>query len=112
MFGVLLNASALVGYKVYNRFDTNVLIPLGLSFLTFKSISYLVDIYKEKVERSNPIHAALYLSIFTQIQSGPISRYNDFENITEKEDIWKYRVDGLYRFFVGLCKKVLIADVL
>jgi len=49
VFGVLLNASALVGYKVYNRFDTNVLIPLGLSFLTFKSISYLVDIYKEKV---------------------------------------------------------------
>ncbi len=112
VFGVLLNASALVGYKVYNRFDTNVLIPLGLSFLTFKSISYLVDIYKEKVERSNPIHTALYLSIFTQIQSGPISRYNDFENITEKEDIWKYRINGIYRFFVGLGKKVLIADVL
>ncbi|SEQ16640.1 alginate O-acetyltransferase complex protein AlgI [Lachnospiraceae bacterium NE2001] len=112
VFGVLLNASALVGYKVYNRFDTNVFIPLGLSFLTFKSISYLVDTYKEKVERSNPIHTALYLSIFTQIQSGPISRYNDFESITEKEDIWKYRINGLYRFFVGLCKKVLIADVL
>ena len=112
IFGVSLNVLVLVGYKVYNRFDDNILIPLGLSFLTFKSISYLVDIYNEKVDHTNPIHDALYLSIFTQIQSGPISRYNDFENITEKEDIWKYRVNGLYRFFVGLCKKVLIADVL
>ena len=53
IFGVSLNVLVLVGYKVYNRFDENILIPLGLSFLTFKSISYLVDTYKEKVERSN-----------------------------------------------------------
>lgn len=112
IFGVSLNVLVLVGYKVYNRLDENILIPLGLSFLTFKSISYLVDIYNEKVDHTDPIHDALYLSIFTQIQSGPISRYNDFENITEKEDIWKYRINGIYRFFVGLCKKVLIADVL
>ena len=59
IFGVSLNVLVLVGYKVYNRFDENILIPLGLSFLTFKSISYLVDIYNEKVEHTNPIHDAL-----------------------------------------------------
>ena len=88
-----------------------VLLPLGISFYTFKAISYLVDIYKGKAELgNNPIHDLLYLSFFSQIQSGPITRYNDVQ--FRKSEISGLFCDGIIRFMIGFCKKVLIANVL
>lgn len=111
--GIIFNVGMLTGFKFLGTFKESVLLPLGLSFLTFKSISYLIDVYYEKITLDdNPLHDVQYLSIFTQLQSGPIARYSDFEKIKDKEDIWKYRVSGIFKFSVGFCKKIVIADVL
>ena len=111
-----------------------ILLPWGISFYSFKAISYLIDVYSGKaVLDENPVHDALYLSIFTQIQSGPISRYNEMHGnpakirmesavSTQGGKQYKYKQfskqssilfsDGVYRFLIGFNKKVLIANVL
>ena len=121
ILGIILNAGLLIYYK-YTDFALsifahitlkdiqfkNLLLPLGISFFTFKAISYLVDVYKNEAElEENPLHDALYLSFFAQIQSGPLSRYNEMKAF--KKNCFS---EGVYRFLTGFCKKVLIADVL
>ncbi len=127
--GILYNVSLLVYYKytnfvlsIYGNFFhkdvtlRNIVLPLGISFFTFKSISYLVDIFKRQIELSaNPIHDALYLSFFTQIISGPLSRYDDMHNIiisSNKQDKFALFSEGVYRFILGFNKKILLANVL
>lgn len=110
--GIVYNISILGFYK-YSGFA----FPLGVSFFTFKAVSYLVDVYSKKIVlESNPFHDALYLSFFGQVISGPLSKYNDMKNITitlktnsERYDLF---AEGVYRFMIGFNKKVLIADVL
>lgn len=128
--GVLTNVGLLFYYKYYDFAVINIndifgvsistknlLLPLGISFFTFKAISMLVDVYKGKVILSkNPCYAALYLSFYGQVVSGPISRYGEFyENYTE-ENLSKNKFerfsDGSYLFVKGFCKKILIANVL
>lgn len=88
-----------------------MLLPLGISFYTFKSISYLADIYNAKaVLADNIAHDFLYLSFFSQIQSGPITRYNDSKR-SDSPMIDNFS-DGAIRFMIGFNKKVLIANVL
>lgn len=124
--GILINLGIL-GYYKYTDFalitygnltSTEVqlkglILPLGISFFTFKAISYLVDIYKgvAKLEIS-PIHDALYLSFFAQIQSGPLSRYNETKLLNDKAFQIDLFSDGVQRFVIGFSKKVLIANVL
>jgi len=56
-------------------------LPLGISFITFHCISYLVDTYKQKVAaQKNPVKFALYISLFPQLIAGPIIRYHDIAN--------------------------------
>ena len=121
ILGILLNAGLLIYYK-YTDFALttwgtvteteirlkNLALPLGISFFTFKAISYLADVYKgtAKLEK-NPLRDALYLSFFPQVQSGPLSRYNDLNTRDPK-----LFAEGVFRFLTGFCKKVLIADVL
>ena len=89
-----------------NMAAKNLLLPLGISFFTFKAISYLVDVYKKTADLdTNPIHDALYLSFFTQIQSGPLSRYNDTQNTMLSiggENRYQLICDGIFRFVIGL----------
>lgn len=124
LFGIVINAGMLLYFKYTNFAITTwgqitstevelkeMLLPLGISFFTFKAISYLVDVYNGKAELDdNPVHDALYLSFFAQIQSGPITRYNSMS----KNDINKSELfcDGVTRFVIGFNKKVLIANVL
>ncbi len=93
--GILGNLSILFYYKYFNFVLTTwgqitsqeiqvdeILLPLGISFYSFKAISYLVDIYNKRVQlNDNPMHDALYLSFFAQIQSGPITRYGNMQQI-------------------------------
>ena len=128
--GICINAGLLIYYK-YTDFaiDTvndllgsdialrNLMLPLGISFFTFKAISYLADIYKGTAELSkDPVHDALYLSIFTQITSGPLTRYNDLRYPKELEGVKGGRMtlfsDGVYRFMIGFNKKILLANIL
>jgi alginate O-acetyltransferase complex protein AlgI len=108
--------STLFGSQDDSGVMQSVLIPLGISFFTFKIISYLCDIYRgNAVLHANPIHDALYLSIFTQIQSGPLTRYPDFQ-LLEQSNEPKFRFDnfsdGVFRFLIGFNKKILLADTL
>lgn len=124
--GILVNVSVLGYYKytdfailTVNRvFKTTIelrglLLPLGISFFTFKAISYLADVYKGKavIEKCSPIHDALYLSFFAQVQSGPLTRYSDSFRVSKEEqkDLFS---DGVWRFLIGFNKKILLANVL
>jgi len=93
----------------------NLALPLGISFFTFKAVSYLVDIYRNTaVLAKNPLHDALYLSFFTQVQSGPLSRYNEL-NFCMNSEIYnrgKLFSEGASRFMIGFSKKILLANML
>ncbi len=118
--GIAFNTVILVFYKYINSAmglfasgnETQLIaLPLGISFFTFKAISYLTDVYKGKAVLSpNPVHDALYLSFFPQVQAGPITRYNGLTRFDHMNG--KVFIDGLFRFLMGFCKKVLISNVL
>lgn len=122
--GIVYNVVILAYYKYFDfAIDTinrlflldigtkELFLPLGISFYSFKAISYLVDIYKNRVKLSdNPIHDALYLSFFAQIQSGPITRYSLFER--KKCNFHNYFSKGVLRLIAGFNKKVLVANAL
>ncbi|MBR4138834.1 MAG: MBOAT family protein [Lachnospiraceae bacterium] len=91
----------------------NLVMPLGISYYTFKIISYLVDIYKGRIEAEKHFgYYALYVSFFPQILCGPIERADHFipqlKYGCKFED--KLAAEGLERIIVGLFKKLVIAD--
>lgn len=128
--GIIYNVSILGYYKYYDfALSTysgitgqvvelkNLALPLGISFFTFKAISYLLDVYSKKIElEENPVHDALYLSFFGQVISGPLSRYSDMRNLSlslkEKAQRFDFFANGVYRFLIGFNKKVLLSDML
>jgi len=92
----------------------NIKLPIGISFFTFQAISYVIDVYRGNGQvQKNPMYVALYISFFAQLIAGPIVRYQSIANqlINRKEDINTF-TDGIYRFILGLSKKVLIANSL
>jgi D-alanyl-lipoteichoic acid acyltransferase DltB (MBOAT superfamily) len=92
-----------------------VLLPVGISFFTFQSMSYTIDFYRGHIERERSfIRYATYVSLFPQLVAGPIERSRNllrqlrhYRQIT-REDV----SDGLSLFIVGLFKKVALADYL
>lgn len=126
--GIAANVLVLCFYKYWSAinfgwekifgttfFKEEIVVMLGISFFAFKAISYLADIYTKKIKpEKNPIHDALYLTFFGQIISGPISRYDEMTNkmllLNDKKLRFDYFSEGVYRFMVGLCKKMIIAD--
>jgi len=90
----------------------SIIMPIGISFYTFQSISYVVDVYKKEVGvQKNYFLLLLYVSLFPQLVAGPIVRYQTVEHEIEKRtttlDDFCY---GLERFILGLAKKVIIAN--
>jgi len=93
---------------------SSIPLPIGISFFTFEAISYIVDVYRNKVSgEKNIIDVALYISLFPQLIAGPIVRYHDVcAQIKDRKtslDDFSY---GCKRFILGLFKKVVIADTL
>lgn len=91
----------------------NIIMPLGISFFTFRLISYVVEIHRGKVEPSrNIIEFAAYIAFFPSILSGPIDRPNKF--IPQLQNVRLFSYDNFLnaglRFLWGLFKKVVIAD--
>ncbi len=87
-------------------------LPIGISFFTFQAMSYVVDVYRREgpVQR-NPVHFALYISLFPQLIAGPIVRYRDVAlQIVERAATRAGFASGIRRFVVGLGKKLLVAD--
>jgi alginate O-acetyltransferase complex protein AlgI len=91
----------------------NVLLPIGISFYTFQSISYILDVYHQKFKAShNFINYAFYMTFFPHLVAGPIVRAKDFiPQIDQPRDLDKELFsEGFYRLMTGLLKKLLIAD--
>lgn len=130
---LLLNLGLLFYFKYCDFFITNVnhlmglfgagrigwakvILPIGISFYTFETITYVVDVYRG-------LHAPLkrfrdymmYIILFPKLIAGPIIRFHDFAPQIE-DHVWnehnENKLRGLYRFFLGLGKKVLIANVM
>lgn len=91
----------------------HIVLPVGISFYIFQSISYLVDIYrKDATVQKNIKNLALYISMFPQLVAGPIVRYNLVAKDIERERNVSYNtfILGLKIFIIGLSKKLLIAN--
>lgn len=112
IIAVLCNVLLLVYFKLSNAFDGNFLLPVGISFYIFKSISYLADVYRVEVDVENSfIRFGAYLCNFAQIVSGPIMRYRDAQKGLKYGAVTPEGVEkGLKTMILGLCAKVLIAD--
>ena len=107
---------ALSGLGLQNLSWTSVALHLGISFNTYHQLSYVTDVYREeKPPLSNPFNYALYVLMFPRLMAGPILRYADTADAIagrRADDTVSGRLAGIFRFSVGLAKKVLIADVL
>ncbi|MFA7359794.1 MAG: MBOAT family O-acyltransferase [Candidatus Kapaibacterium sp.] len=91
----------------------NVLLPLGISYIVLKHISYLTDIKWGIVKDSDFIDFLTYSSLFTIFTAGPIERYEKFQPQIQNKELkfeWKYLDEGFQRIVFGLFKKFVIAD--
>jgi alginate O-acetyltransferase complex protein AlgI len=100
-------------------FDTsivplNLLLPIGISFYTFQILSYLIDLYRGRVNvQKNFINFATYVAMFPQLIAGPIVRYSTIEaSLNERKHSLADIAWGINRFIIGLAKKVIIANSL
>ena len=105
--------------NINNIFNTNIgfmyiVMPIGISFFTFQTISYVVDIYNKKVESSKSfLNFATYVCLFPQLVAGPIVRYETISNeLKNRKSNFDTFSEGVKRFTIGLAKKVLIANLL
>ncbi|MBQ3529970.1 MAG: MBOAT family protein [Oscillospiraceae bacterium] len=87
-------------------------LPIGISFYTFQSLSYTIDVYRGNVPvQKNPVSFAAYVTLFPQLIAGPIVRYIDVaRELDRRTHSWENAACGLRRFLLGLGKKILVAD--
>lgn len=121
ILGIVLNVAMLGLYKYADFLLSQVpglqdvslglTAPIGISFFTFKSISYLADTYRDRRNGTrNPLHLLLYISFFPQVVMGPITRFTDFGPQLKFRSVTTDGViAGLKRFIMGLAKKILIS---
>lgn len=130
IFGIIINLGILGYFKYFNFFVENInfifkgnvffakeiILPIGISFYTFQIMSYIVDVYRDKIlgrdtSQKNIFSLALYISLFPQLIAGPIVKYHDVENQIKDRSISIIdRSYGIKRFIYGLGKKVIIAN--
>ncbi|MBQ1623507.1 MAG: MBOAT family protein [Bacteroidales bacterium] len=91
-----------------------IALPIGISFYTFQSISYLVDVYRRESPAQRRFwDLLLYISMFPQLIAGPIVRYGTIaKEIHTRKVRWEDFSEGGFRFLVGLGKKVILANQL
>ena len=87
-------------------------LPIGISFYTFQTMSYTIDVYRgETVAQHNIISFGMYVCLFPQLIAGPIVRYKDVQKeVDVRQTTIAGAVHGLQRFLLGLAKKVLLAN--
>ena len=89
-------------------------LPIGISFYTFQTMSYTIDVYRRDAPvQRNIVSFGAYVTLFPQLIAGPIVRYRSVADqlVSRKEDLEKF-VSGIRRFTVGLAKKVLLANAI
>ena len=127
MIGVIINILILVYFKYTNFLIFNVnqifklsinfldiVMPIGISFFTFQEVSYLIDVYKERVTPSSSLlNYATYVCLFPQLVAGPIVRYSQInEQLKSRKHSFNNFSVGVTRFVLGLSKKVILANLL
>lgn len=107
-------AQSIIGEMINQANSFNVLkiiLPLGMSYYILKSISYMIDVYKHKLERNSNLWDYLaYVSFFGQIVSGPIQRFGQWEQELHREKPIKTWQNGFYLILLGLFMKLVIAN--
>ena len=90
----------------------NIILPAGISFYTFQSMSYTIDVASEKIKTSRFLEVALYVAFFPQLVAGPIVKAQEFiPQLKENRNISLSNLEkGVQIFLVGLFKKIVIAD--
>lgn len=133
-FSIVLNLSILGFFKYFNffvdsfyditslisndasrTFFLEIVLPVGISFYTFQSMSYIIDIYFHKTEPHRDFAAfAAYVALFPQLIAGPIIRHSDLvyqlEDPSRGKFNWNNFAQGIHLFVVGLSKKIILAD--
>ena len=124
---VFYNVIQLLYFKYIDFFITNIntifntniglfriIMPIGISFFTFQTLSYVVDVYRKDVKASKKFFDfATYVSLFPQLVAGPIVRYKTIEKeLKTRKTNFNDFGNGVKRFIIGLSKKVLIANIL
>ena len=128
---ILVNLGFLGFFKYYNFFvdnfvqafsffgqsiqpnTLNIILPVGISFYTFQTLSYTIDVYKRKLEPTNDIVAfSAFVSFFPQLVAGPIERATNLlpQFYKKREFNYAKAVDGMRQILWGLFKKIVIAD--
>ncbi|MGL5260010.1 MAG: MBOAT family O-acyltransferase [Lachnospiraceae bacterium] len=90
----------------------NLALPIGISFYTFQTMSYTIDVYKKEVKAQNKIiDFGMFVTMFPQLIAGPIVKYKTIApQIEERNSNIDHICDGMKRFLIGLSKKVLLAN--
>ena len=130
-FSIVTNIGFLGFFKYYNFFldsfvsafsffgksisvnSLDIILPVGISFYTFQTLSYTIDVYKRKLEPAKDIISFLaFVSFFPQLVAGPIERATNLLPQFYKKRVFEYdkAVDGMRQMLWGLFKKVVIAD--
>ncbi len=106
-FAELLNSAAGLHLPV-----PQIILPIGISFYIFQSMSYVIDVYRGDAEaQRNILNFGTYVALFPQLIAGPIVRYRDIAlQLAEREETVKLFADGATEFVYGLSKKVLLAN--
>jgi alginate O-acetyltransferase complex protein AlgI len=102
LFGMQINANSL-----------NIILPVGISFYTFQTLSYTIDVYRKKLEPTKDFIAfSAFVCFFPQLVAGPIERATNLLPQFYKKRIFEYHkaVDGMRQILWGLFKKIVIAD--
>ncbi len=129
VLAIVINLSLLAYFKYANFFieSLNTLsattlpvgeffLPLGISFFTFTQIAFLVDTYQGKVKEFNFVHYTLFVTYFPHLIAGPVLHHKEMMPQFAKPNTYCFSYDnvmvGLIIFFIGLFKKVVLADSL
>lgn len=98
----------------YSGILERLVLPIGISFYTFQALSYVIDVYRGKDKaQTNILNTGLYIAFFPQLIAGPIVRYGSIaEQLKKREHSFAKFSDGVWRFVIGLAKKILLANQL
>ncbi|MBE7042413.1 MAG: MBOAT family protein [Ruminococcaceae bacterium] len=124
VFGVCINLLFIAVFKYAGFFvrtinafgatipEPSIALPIGISFYTFQAISYIADVYRGEIRAQKKYkNLLLYIAMFPQLIAGPIVRYTTVEKEIENRTIALSDIsDGVFRFLIGLSKKVLLAN--
>lgn len=110
LLAVVLNISQLAFFKYFDFFELGL--PIGISFYTFQTLSYVIDVYRRSVRATRSLVSfGAYVSLFPQLIAGPIVKYSDVEcELASRRHSLTDIAEGARRFLAGLSKKVILAN--